>query len=71
MLLAQHYEDDCSRFVVIPQPLMETYLVRSAIAELRGDKYIEELVRGVIHLNPRGYLTCQKELLGFDRCASD
>jgi hypothetical protein len=50
---------------------METYLVRSAIAGLRVDKYIEELVRGVIRLNPQVYLMYQKELLGFDRCASD
>jgi hypothetical protein len=63
-LLAKRYENDCSCFVLIPQGLTEASLVRSAIAELKRDKHIEERVRGVIRLNPHGYLIYQKELLG-------
>src|SRR5258706_7900957 len=35
------------------------------------EQYVDEQVRGVIRLSPRGYLMCQKEIFGFDRCASE
>jgi hypothetical protein len=71
MLLAKNYEEDFGRFVVIPQPLMETYFLRTAVAELRDEDYVEERGQGVIRLSPHGYLMCQKELFGFDRCESE
>ena len=71
MLLTEHYEEDYRRFVVLPPPLMETYRVRAAVAELRNEHYLEEQIRGVVRLSPRGYLMCQKELLGFDHCESE
>jgi hypothetical protein len=37
MLITKHYEKDCRRFLVIPKPLIETYPVRRAIAQLRND----------------------------------
>jgi hypothetical protein len=46
MLLTEHYEEDYRRFVVLPPPLMETYRVRAAVAELRDERYVEEQVRG-------------------------
>jgi hypothetical protein len=70
MLLTKHYEQDWRRFVVIPQPLMQTHLVRTAIAELTRGEYVEERDRGVLRLSRDGYLMCQKELLGFERCAN-
>jgi hypothetical protein len=51
--------------------LMEICSIRFAVAELRNDRYVEERVRGVIRLSPRGYLMCQKEMLGFDHCESE
>lgn len=69
MLLTKHYEEDYRRFVVIPQLLTETQPVRTAIAELRDEEYVEERDRGVLRLSQDGYLRCQKELLGFQRCA--
>lgn len=69
MFLTKHYEEDCRRFVVIPQLLMETQPVRAAIAELRDGEYVEERVRGLLRLRSNGYLMCQKKLLGFERCA--
>ena len=62
MVLTKHYEEDSSQFVTIPPPLMEMSLTRSALAELRNDRYVEEQARGVIRLRPRGYMMCQKEI---------
>jgi hypothetical protein len=71
MLLTKHYEEDCGRFVVIPQPLMDVSPVGKAVAELRDERYVEERARGVLRLSPDGYLMCQKELFGFERCERD
>jgi hypothetical protein len=71
MFLIKHYEEDYRRFVAIPASLMEICPIRFAVAELRNDRYVEERVRGVIRLSPRGYLMCQKEILGFDHCESE
>jgi hypothetical protein len=71
MFLSKNYEEDYRRFVVIPVSLMEICSIRFAVAELRNDRYVEERVRGVIRLSPRGYLMCQKEMLGFDHCESE
>jgi hypothetical protein len=68
MLLTKHYEEDYRRFVVIPQLLMKTPPLRAAIAALTREDYVEERAKGVLRLSPDGYLMCQKELLGFERC---
>ena len=64
VLLSKRYEEDYRRFVVIPQTLMAIYSIRFAIAVLRNERYVEEQVRGVIRLSPRGYLMCHKEIFG-------
>lgn len=71
MFLTKQYEEDYRRFVVIPAPLMEIYPIRVTVAELRNDRYVEERIRRVIRLSPRGYLMWQKEILGFDHCESE
>jgi hypothetical protein len=71
MLLADQFEEDWGRFVVIPQPLLQASPVRSAVEELRNEQYVEERVGGVIRLTSHGYLMCQKELLGFIHCESE
>jgi hypothetical protein len=71
MLLTKHYEEDYRRFVVIPLQLMEHCPIRITVAELRNERYVEEKVRGVIRLSPRGYLMCQKYVLGFDHCETE
>ncbi|HXX00858.1 MAG TPA: hypothetical protein VEJ00_06565 [Candidatus Acidoferrales bacterium] len=53
--LAHSYEEDPRRFVSLPKPMLDSSVARMAVAELRNEGYVEEQVRGVIRLTPRGY----------------
>ena len=53
--LARCYEHDPGQFVTLPQQTVDSSVARAAVAELRNEGYVEEQVRGVIRLTPRGY----------------
>ena len=53
--LAHCYEQDPSQFVSLPKPTVDCSSARLAVAELRNEGYVEEQIRGVIRLTPRGY----------------
>jgi hypothetical protein len=53
--LAERYEEDPSEFVQLPQPTLASSFARQTVSELRNEGYVEEEIRGVIRLTPRGY----------------
>jgi hypothetical protein len=53
--LAEHYEEDPGHFVTLPRQTLDSSLAREVVAELRNEGYVEEQIRGVIRLTPRGY----------------
>jgi hypothetical protein len=53
--LARCYEHDPGQFMTLPQQTVDSSLARVALAELRNEGYVEEQVRGVIRMTPRGY----------------
>ena len=53
--LAQRYEQDPRAFVRLPQQTVDSSFARMTVAELRNEGYVEEQVRGVVRLTPRGY----------------
>jgi ribosomal protein S19E (S16A) len=53
--LAKCYEENPSQFVTLPKQTLDSSIAREAVAELRNEGYVEEQVRGVIRLTPRGY----------------
>ncbi len=53
--LAESYEEDPSEFVHLPQRTVASSEARQTVSELRNEGYVEEEVRGVIRLTPRGY----------------
>jgi hypothetical protein len=53
--LVQHYEHDPHEFVRLPQQTVDSSFARVAVAELRNEGYVEEQIRGVVRLTPRGY----------------
>jgi hypothetical protein len=60
--LAEHYEENPGQFVQLPQPTMASAVTRQMVAELRNEGYVEEEVRGVVRLTPRGYLAYKKRI---------
>ena len=56
--LVQHYEQDPREFVRLPQQTVDSSSARIAVAEMRNEGYVEEQVRGVVRLTPRGYQVC-------------
>jgi hypothetical protein len=59
--LAESYEEDPSEFVHLPQPTVASAAARQTVSELRNEGYVEEEVRGVIRLTPRGYKEYKKK----------
>jgi hypothetical protein len=53
--LAQFYEQDPTRFLALPKQTIDSSSARMAVAEMRNEGWVEEQVRGVIRLTPRGY----------------
>jgi hypothetical protein len=59
--LAERYEEDPTEFVRLPQPTVASSEARQAVSELRNEGYVEEEVRGVIRLTPRGYMEYKRK----------
>jgi hypothetical protein len=58
--LAERYEENPGQFVHLPQPTIDSSVARQTVAELRNEGYVEEEVRGVVRLTPRGYQLYKK-----------
>ena len=55
LTLVLRYEEDPHQFVTLPRQILDSSSTRVAVAELRNEGFIEEQIRGVIRLTPRGY----------------
>jgi len=53
--LAHSYEEDPGQFVSLPRIILDSSAARMAVAEMRNEGYLEEQIRGVVRLTPRGY----------------
>jgi hypothetical protein len=60
--LAERYEENPRQFVQLPQPTIDSSAARQMVAELRNEGYVEEEVRGVVRLTPRGYQLYKKRV---------
>ena len=60
--LAERYEENPGQFVQLPQPTIDSATARQMVAELRNEGYVEEEVRGVVRLTPRGYQLYKKKV---------
>ena len=63
--LAGRYEEDPVQFVTLSKRTLDSAVAREAVAELRNEGYVEEQVRGVIRLTPRGYRAYRNEPLPY------
>ena len=61
--LARCYEHDPGQFVTLPQQTVDSSVARVAVADLRNEGYVEEQMRGVIRLTPRGYKVYKSNLI--------
>src|SRR5579883_1020300 len=59
--LAERYEENPKEFVQLPQPTVASAVARQAVSELRNEGLVEEEVRGVIRLTPRGYMEYKRK----------
>lgn len=59
--LAERYEEDPTEFVQLPQPTVASSFARQTVSELRNEGLVEEEVRGVIRLTPRGYMEYKRK----------
>ena len=59
--LAERYEENPGQFVHLPQPTIDSAVARQMVDELRNEGYVEEEVRGVVRLTPRGYQLFKKK----------
>jgi ribosomal protein S19E (S16A) len=53
--LVGRYEEDPMQFLTLPKQTVDSSVAREAVSELRNEGIVEEQVRGVIRLTPRGY----------------
>ena len=63
--LAGRYKEDPVQFVMLSKRTLDSSVAREAVAELRNEGYVEEQVRGVIRLTPRGYRAYRNEPLPY------
>ncbi len=63
--LAGQYEKDPVQFVTLSKQTLGSSVAREVVAELRNEGYVEEQVRGVIRLTPRGYRAYRNEPLPY------
>jgi hypothetical protein len=63
--LAGRYKEDPVQFVTLSKQTLDSAVAREAVAELRNEGYVEEQVRGVIRLTPRGYRAYRNEPLPY------
>jgi len=61
LTLAEGYEYDPGQFVTLSKQTVDSCFAREIVAELRNEGYIEEQVRGVIRLTPRGYSSYKRQ----------
>jgi hypothetical protein len=61
--LARCYEHNPGEFVTLPRQTVDSSVARVAVAELRNEGYVEEQMRGVIRLTPRGYSVYKRRLI--------
>src|SRR5438094_8238259 len=59
--LATRYEEDPHQFVTLSKRTLDSSLARGMVAELRNEGYVQEQVRGVIRMTPRGYMEYRSE----------
>ena len=59
--LAERYEENPKEFMQLPQPTVASASARQAVSELRNEGLVEEEVRGVIRLTPRGYMEYKRK----------
>ncbi len=64
-ILAGRYKEDPVQFVTLSKQTLDSAVAREAVAELRNEGYVEEQVRGVIRLTPRGYRAYRNEPLPY------
>ena len=63
--LAQRYQEDPSQFLTLSKQTVDSALAREVVAELRNEGYVEEEIRGVIRLTPRGYRAYKNDPLPY------
>jgi hypothetical protein len=63
--LAERYESDRSQFVTLPRQTIDSSLAREVVAELRNEGHVQEEMRGVIRLTPRGYQSYRSHCLSY------
>jgi hypothetical protein len=61
--LVGFYEKDPDHFVTLPKQTVDSSSARVMVSELRNEGIVEEQVRGVIRLTPRGYSVFQNRRL--------
>jgi hypothetical protein len=59
--LAQRYQENPSRFLSLSKQGVDSALGRQIVAELRNEGHVEEEMRGMIRLTPRGYRAFQND----------
>jgi hypothetical protein len=65
LALSQRYRDDPSQFLVLSKQSLDSALMRGVVADLRNEGQIEEQMRGVIRLTPRGYRKFRNDPLAY------
>ena len=63
--LAQRYQKDPRHFLSLSKETVDSALAREIVAELRNEGYVEEEIRGVIRLTPRGYRAYKNDPLPY------
>jgi hypothetical protein len=57
--LTRQYEEDPQQFVTLPKMILDCSIAREIVALMRNAGEVEEQVRGVVRLTPRGHKACQ------------
>ena len=65
LALSQRYRDDPSQFLTLSRQSLDSALMRGVVTDLRNEGQIEEQMRGVIRLTPRGYRTFRNDPLPY------
>lgn len=61
--LAEGYQNNPGGYVTLPKETLDSSEARVIVADMRNQGYVDEQVRGVIRLTPRGYKLCRSRLL--------
>jgi len=65
LALSQRYRDNPSQFLTLSRQSLDSALMRGVVTDLRNEGQIEEQMRGVIRLTPRGYRTFRNDPLPY------